>query len=87
MTADQKHHVHQHAVTISIDGDVVVAPTRKQTARELLALVGLSADANYLVLVKGQRDRESYKDRPDEPIHLRPHMQFIHVSLGPVPVS
>lgn len=74
-------------VTIEIDGEGVTAPEHRQTARQLLALVGKSADEWYLVHVKGKRERESYKDRPDEEIALRQEMKFITVRCGPTPVS
>jgi hypothetical protein len=76
----------EHSVII-IDTEDVVAPSHAQTPRQLLALVGKSVETSYLVLIKGKRDRVSYKDRPDEPIHLHPEMKFITVSIGPTPVS
>ena len=49
--------------------------------------MGKDQDEDYLVLIKGKRDRESFKDRPDKEIHLHPGMKFITVSIGPMPVS
>lgn len=60
---------------------------RDMTARELLALVGETPDTHVLYLVKGKRERESYADRPDEPIKLKEKIQFVSVSTGPTPVS
>jgi len=78
---------HDPSVEISIDGNPVVAPDREESERELLALIGKSVDTTYLVLKRGKRERESFKDRPDEPIKLHPGMEFVTVNVGPTPVS
>jgi hypothetical protein len=78
---------HEHPVTIVIDTEDVIAPSHTQTPRELLALVGETVETDYLVELKGKRDRVSYQEHPDEPIHLHKDMRFITVSLGPTPVS
>jgi hypothetical protein len=78
---------HKHPVTIVIDTDDVVAPSHTQTPRQLLALVGKSVETDYLVHLKGKRERISYQDKPDVEIHLHKDMKFITVSLGPTPVS
>jgi hypothetical protein len=83
----EKNEAHQHPVTIDIDTEDVVAPSQTQTSRQLLPLVGKSVETDYLVWIKGKRDRISFKDKPDEPIHLHQGMKFITVSLGPTPVS
>lgn len=77
----------RHGVDIVIDGNSVMAPDHSETARELLALIGKKIDDAYLVLIKGKRERESYKDRPDEQIKLHKGMKFVTVSVGPTPVS
>ena len=78
---------HEHPITIVIDTEDVVAPSHTQTPRELLALVGDTVETDYLVELKGKRDRVSYQELPDEPIRLHKDMKFITVSLGPTPVS
>jgi hypothetical protein len=78
---------HEDTVTVEIDTKEVVAPSHTQTPRELLALVSKSVETDYLVWLKGKRERVSFKDEPDEPIHLHTGMKFITVSLGPTPVS
>ena len=77
----------EHPVTIVIDTKDILAPSHTQTARELLALVGEIVETDYLVRLKGKRDRVSYQQDPDKPIHLHKDMKFITVSLGPTPVS
>jgi hypothetical protein len=78
---------HTGPVTVVIDTKDILAPSHTQTARELLALVGKTVESDYLVHLKGKRDRVSYQDDPDKPIHLHKDMKFITVSLGPTPVS
>lgn len=76
-----------HPVEILIDGEEVTAPDREQTQRQLLALIGKTVEDTYLVHKKGKRERESYKDRPDELIKLKKDMEFATVNIGPTPVS
>jgi hypothetical protein len=78
---------HEHPVTVVIDTEDVVAPSHTQTPRQLLALVGESIETDYLVHLKGKRERVSYQHAPDVEIHLHKDMKFITVSLGPTPVS
>jgi hypothetical protein len=83
-TSDEKR---PHPVEIVIDNAEIVAPAKVENERELLSLVGKTLTEAYLVLVKGKRDRESFKDRPDEPITLHKGMRFVTVPIGPTPVS
>jgi hypothetical protein len=41
---------------------------------------------HYLVQLEGHH-KVSYKDKPDEPIHMHEQAKFIAVSTGPTPVS
>lgn len=54
--------------------------------RAILNQAGYDPETHYLMLIEGHQ-KDSYKDRPDEPIHLRPHMRFIPISCAPTPVS
>jgi hypothetical protein len=84
---DQQEQHRERTVGITIDTKQVIAPSHVQTPRQLLALVGKNPSEDYLVLIKGKRDRESFKDCPDAKIHLHTGMTFITVSIGPMPVS
>ena len=44
---------------------------------------------HYLVQLKSEHHhhQESYKDKPDERIHMHQHAKFVAVSTGPTPVS
>lgn len=54
--------------------------------RTILKNAGYDPESHYLMLIRGH-DKDSFKDRPDELIHLRPHMHFIPISCAPTPVS
>lgn len=41
---------------------------------------------HYLVQIQGHH-QVSYKDTPNEPIHVHEHARFISVFTGPTPVS
>ncbi|MEJ7786316.1 MAG: hypothetical protein WKF96_16050 [Solirubrobacteraceae bacterium] len=77
----------QKTIAIVINNVERQVPDGEMTPRELLALVGDTPETHELLLVKGKRERESYKDRPDDPIRLHPGIEFISVSLGATPVS
>ena len=77
----------QKPFDIEIDGRDFEVTERNMTSRQILQLVGKSVETDYLVEVRGQRERESYQGRPDEVIKVNPGSKFITVSTGPTPVS
>ena len=46
----------------------------------------IDPSTHYLVQIEGQH-QVSYKDKPDEPIHMHEKMRFVSISTGPTPVS
>jgi hypothetical protein len=56
------------------------------TPWQIMKNAGINPDENYLVEIKGNK-RDSYKDRPQEPIHMHENQRFITVFTGTVPVS
>ena len=46
----------------------------------------IDPDTHYLKLIGGKH-QESYKDKPNEPIHMHKGMTFISIATGPTPVS
>lgn len=75
------------AIEFTIDGDHYSTHEAKATARELLvSFAKVDPALFYLVELEGSHQR-SYKDKPDETIHLHQKAAFITVSLGPTPVS
>lgn len=78
---------HPHEIHIVVDGEHERTTERALTARQIIRLfTGRSVDQVYLVQIEGH-ERESYRDRLDEPIKLHDGMRFQTVSLGPTPVS
>ena len=58
----------------------------EMTPREILDLAGFDPSKFYLIQIEGDHE-VSYKDRPDEVIHMHDKMTFITAKLGPTPVS
>ncbi len=56
------------------------------TARQILQKAGIDPQTHYLVQIEGQH-QVSFKDNPDDPIHMHQHMKLVSVFNGPTPVS
>lgn len=78
-----------HTITYTLDDEPQTTNEDDLTARQILEHGGVDPSNHYLVQIQGAHDKEktSYKDKPDESIHLHPNMRFISVSLRPTPVS
>jgi hypothetical protein len=82
------HHVHCRPQEIHYEVDDEKEKTRehKLTPTQILGNAKIDPKTHYLIQLKGKH-QESYKDRPDEPIRMHNHMEFITGSLGPTTVS
>ena len=77
-----QHHVIHYTV-----GDEPQTTTEKElTPTQIMVNAGINPDENYLVEIRG-RHRVSYKDKPNDPIHMHEGQKFVTVFVGPVPVS
>jgi hypothetical protein len=56
------------------------------TPNQILAKAGIDPATHYLVQIIGNTQK-SYKDTPNEPIHMHEHMKFVSVFTGSTPVS
>lgn len=56
------------------------------TPTEILKIAGIDPANHYLVEIKG-KEQVSYKDKPNEPIHMHEHAKFVSVFTGSTPVS
>lgn len=74
------------AFQYTVDDEPQTTEQHSLTARQILQNAGIDPASHYLVRVEGQH-QESYKDKPDEPIHIHEHMKFISVFNGPTAVS
>jgi hypothetical protein len=81
------HSSHPHSIEFTIDGETYSTTEKTLTARQILVdHAGLDPTTHYLILLHG-REQVSYETRPDEPIHMHEHQQFISAASVPTPVS
>lgn len=81
--------MNSHTITYALDDEPQTTTESELTARQILEHGGVDPASHYLVQIHGAQDKEkkSYKDTPDEIIHLHPNLKFISVSTGPTTVS
>jgi hypothetical protein len=79
-------HPEPHVIHYTVGDEPQTTTERVLTPREIMTKAGIKPEENYLVEIKG-RERKSYKDQPDEPIHMHEGQKFVTVFVGPVPVS
>ena len=82
-----EQHEHQHEIHYVVGDEPQTTTERVLTAREIMVNAGIDPVQNYLVEIRGREPRISYKDKPDEPIHMHERQKFIVVFMGTVPVS
>jgi len=59
----------------TVDGELQSTTVETLTPREILSNADIDPDTHYLIRVDG-RDGESYRDNPDQPIHIDEHVAF-----------
>lgn len=75
-------------ITVMVDGEPYQPPRRRMTPNEIIAAATTNDPAQfYLVRIRLNEERISYKDKGDIPIRLRDGMKFATISIGPTPVS
>ena len=79
-------HPPPHVIHYTVADEPQTTSERTLTPRQIMANAGINPDENYLVEIKG-RERKSYKDHPNDPIHMHEGQKFVVVFVGPVPVS
>jgi hypothetical protein len=75
-----------HTIEFKVDSEDIKTTEQTLTPVQIMGLAGVDAGTHYLVQMEGQH-QVSYQGKPDEKIHMHPHMVFITVSTGPTPVS
>jgi hypothetical protein len=70
----------------TVDDEPQATTEHVLSARQILQKAGIDPVTHYLVQIEGQH-QHSYKDTPDEPIHMHEKMKFVSVFSGPTPVS
>lgn len=80
--------IEHHTFHIKVDGEVEPSREGTLTPRQIMDRVGVDPERHYLKALKMNGHPEvSYRDRPDEPIHLRQNEEFATVAMTPTPVS
>jgi hypothetical protein len=78
-----------HVIHYTLDDEPQETTEKVLTPRQIMERATpapIDPNTHYLVQIEGQH-QESYKDKPDEPIHMHEKMQFVSISTGPTPVS
>lgn len=75
-----------HVIHYTVNDEPQETTEHVLTPVQIMQNAGVDPQTNYLVEIKG-RARESFQDKPNEPIHMHEHQKFVTVSTGPVPVS
>ena len=75
-----------HTIHYKVDDIRQTTTSHELTPRQILSDAKIDPANHYLVQIEGHH-KESYKDRPNEPIHMHDDMKFISISTGPTPVS
>ena len=70
----------------TVDDEPQTTTEHTLTPNQILQKAGIDSGTHYLVQIEGQH-QESYQNKPDELIHMHPHMKFISVFNGPTTVS
>lgn len=76
----------EKGIEILFDGEPLRLPSSDITPDEILAVAGLDAATNYLVLIQG-RHQVSLQGKGTESMHIRKGESFIALSTGPTPTS
>ena len=75
-----------HTINFKVNDEPFETAERELTPTQIMVLAGYDPQTHYLVLIQGNH-QVSYQGRPNESIHMHPHMSFVVVSVGPTPVS
>lgn len=70
----------------TVDDETFTTSEKELTPRQILTEARFDPTKVYLILTEGDHD-VSYRDKPDEVIHMHEKMIFITAKLGPTPVS
>lgn len=82
----EKETPHVHEIRYSVNDEPQTTTNTELTPAQIMSNAGIDPKSNYLVQIEGNH-RESYKDKPDAPIHMHNEMKFITNFMGPKQVS
>ena len=76
----------EHIINYKVDDEPQTTTERVLTPKQILENAKIDPNSHYLVQLEGKH-QISYKDNPNQEIHMHEGMIFISVSTGPTPVS
>lgn len=79
-------HPKPHVIHYTVSDEPQTTTERTLTPKQIMENAGINPDENYLVEIRG-RERVSYKDKSNDPIHMHEGQKFVVVFVGSVPVS
>ena len=85
-TGQHGAHPEPHVIHYTVADEPQTTTEHTLTPHQIMSNAGINPDENYLVEIRG-RERVSFKDKPNEPIHMHEGQKFVVVFVGPVPVS
>jgi hypothetical protein len=84
---EQVHKNEEHPVfNYTVDGETQTTTEHVMTPINIMSKAGVDPNTHYLVQMIGT-NKKSYKDNPNEEIHMHNHMTFFTNDIGPTPVS
>jgi len=84
---EQSHKGEDHPVfSYTVDGEAQTTTEHVMTPTTIMIKAGADPNTHYLVQMMGT-NKKSYKDNPNEEIHMHNHMVFFTNDVGPTPVS
>lgn len=83
--AENDEREHKRIVNFTVDGEDEETNEKQLTAAQILGLVGLDPETNYLVEVSPKN--RSFRGEPTKEIEMKEGMVFKTKPIGPMPVS
>lgn len=77
---------HVHVIEYTVNDEPQKTTEKVLTPIQIMSNAGIDPDNNYLVEIEGSH-KKSFKDNPNESVHMHPGMVFITNFMGPKPVS
>jgi hypothetical protein len=78
-----------HVIHYTLDDEPQTTTLKLMTPVQIMSSAKpkpIDPDTHYLIQLEGQH-QVSYKDKPNDEIHMHEHAKFITVETGPTPVS
>lgn len=75
-----------HEIHFEVDGEPIETTEHELTPVQIMQLAQVDPSTHYLKEIRGDQ-QISYKDTPNDPIHVHNNQRFITNSMEPGPVS